>query len=133
MWTKSKRILASLVILVRNSQVIEQCILFDFPSNSDVMQVLNLCILYAKYYIYIQRLFINDTLDLYPCLIQLKQALKAEENIYKKIIRKKNSWSTTLSMIIYKAIMKILYVIMYLRLCIHCLKLKKTVFKIPNH
>ncbi len=48
------------------------------------MQVLNICILYAKYYIYIQRLFNNNTLDLYPCLHQFKQALKTEENIYKK-------------------------------------------------
>ncbi len=39
-----------------------------------------------------------------------------------KIIGKKNSSSTTLSMRIYKAIMKILCVLMYLILCIHCLK-----------
>ncbi len=47
------------------------------------MQVLNVCILYAKYYIYIQRLFNNSTLDLYTCRNQLKQALKTEENIRK--------------------------------------------------
>ncbi len=35
-------------IVIRNSQVIEDCILFGLPSNSDVMQVLNLCILYAN-------------------------------------------------------------------------------------
>ncbi len=40
-------------IVIRNSQLIEECILFGFPSNSDVMQVLNFCILYTKYYIYI--------------------------------------------------------------------------------
>ncbi len=45
------------------------------------MQVVNFCILYAKYYIYIQRLFNNNTLCLYACLTQLKQALKIEENI----------------------------------------------------
>ncbi len=33
-------------IVIRNSQVIEECILFGFPSNSDVMQVFNFCILY---------------------------------------------------------------------------------------
>ncbi len=48
------------------------------------MQVLNFCILYAKYYVYIQHLFNNNTLDLYACLAQLKQALKREENICKK-------------------------------------------------
>ncbi len=70
-------------IVIRNSQVIEEYILFGFPSNSDVMQVLNVCILYAKYYIHIQCLFNNNTLELYTCLNQLKQALKAEENICK--------------------------------------------------
>ncbi len=39
------------------------------------------CILYAKYYIYVQHLFNNNTFDLYVCLIQLKHALKIEENI----------------------------------------------------
>ncbi len=70
-------------IVIRNSQVIKECILFGFPSNSDVMQVLNFFILYAKYYIYIQRIFNNNTLDLYACLNQLKQALRTEENICK--------------------------------------------------
>ncbi len=37
--------------------------------------------LYVKYYIYIQRLFNNNTVDLYTCLTQLKQALKIEINI----------------------------------------------------
>ncbi len=102
-------------IVIRNSQVIEEC-------NSDVMQVLNFCLLYAKYYIYIQRLFSNNTLDLYACLNQLKQALKTEEKICKTNNKKENSPNTTLSMRIYKAIMKILYVIMHLRLCIYSLK-----------
>ena len=48
------------------------------------MHVLNFCTLCAKYYIYIQRLFNNNTLDLYVCLTQLKQALKIEENICRK-------------------------------------------------
>ncbi len=98
-------------IVIKNSQVIEECLLFGFPSTSDVMQVLNFCILYAKYYIYIQRLFNTNTPDHYTCLNQLKQTLKTEENI-----------CTTLSMRNYKAIMKILYIIMYPILCIHCLK-----------
>ncbi len=48
------------------------------------MDVLNLSTLNAKYYIYIQRVFNNNTLDLYICLTQLKQALKIEENISRK-------------------------------------------------
>ncbi len=51
-------------ILIKDRQVIEECILFGFPSDSDIMQVPNFCILYAKYYIYIQCLFNNNTLDL---------------------------------------------------------------------
>ncbi len=66
---------------IRDSQVIEECIIFGFPFNNDVMHVLNLCVLYAKYYIYIQCLFNNNTLDLYICLTQLKQAMKIEEHI----------------------------------------------------
>ncbi len=45
------------------------------------MQLLNFCVLYAKYYISIRCLF-NNTLKLHTCLTQLKQALKIEENIY---------------------------------------------------
>ncbi len=71
-------------ILIKDSQVIEECILFGFTSNSDTMQVLNFCILYAKYYIYIQHLFNNNTLDLCDCLTQRKQALQIEENICRK-------------------------------------------------
>ncbi len=69
---------------IRDSQVIEECILFGFPLNNDVMHVLNFRTLYAKYYIYTQLLFNNNTLDLYVCLTQLKQALKIEENICRK-------------------------------------------------
>ncbi len=69
---------------IRDSQVIDECILIGFPLNNDVMHVFNFCTLYAKYYIYIQRLFNNNTLDLYVCLSQLKQALKIEENICRK-------------------------------------------------
>ncbi len=42
------------------------------------MQVLNFCILYAKYYIFIQSVFNDNTLDLYDCLTQLRQALQIE-------------------------------------------------------
>ncbi len=53
-------------IVLRNSQAIEECILFGFPSNSDVMQVLN-------FVYYMQNIIsIFNTLDLYACLNQLK-------------------------------------------------------------
>ncbi|MBL0687369.1 MAG: D-glycero-beta-D-manno-heptose 1-phosphate adenylyltransferase [Sulfurospirillum sp.] len=40
--------------------------------------VLNYCILYSKYYIYVQRLYNNNYLDLYTCLTRLKQVLEIE-------------------------------------------------------
>ncbi len=60
-------------------------ILFGFPLNTDAMQVLNICILYTKYYIYIQHLFKNNDLDLYACLKQPKEVLDIEFNICKRL------------------------------------------------
>ncbi len=85
------------VIDIRDCQVIEKCILFGFPLNNGVMHVLNFCTLYAKYYIYIQRLFNNNTLDLYVCLTQLKQE-KLKKIYVGKIIMKTISSNFTLSM-----------------------------------
>ncbi len=62
----------------KNSQILEECIIFCFPLNSDAIQVLNFCLLYTKYYNYIQCLFHGNKLDLYACLAQLKSALKIE-------------------------------------------------------
>ncbi len=71
---ESSRILVNLnSILIKDSQITEECILFGFPYNRDTMHTLNFCILYAKYYIYIQCLFNNNTLD--------QHALKIEENL----------------------------------------------------
>ncbi len=70
-------------LAIKNSSILEECIIFDFPFNSDVIQVLNCCLLYTKYYIYIQCLFQGNKLDLYVCLTQLKFALEIEYNICK--------------------------------------------------
>ncbi len=71
-------------ITIRDSQIKDECIIFGFPLKTDAMfQVLNFCILYTKYYTYIQHLFKNNDLDLYVCLKQLKQALDIEFNICK--------------------------------------------------
>ncbi len=40
-------------IKIKNNPVIEECIMFGFPLNTEAMQVLNYCIRYTKYYIYI--------------------------------------------------------------------------------
>ncbi len=71
-------------IVIRNSQIIEEYILFCFPSNSDVMQVLNFCIRNAKYYIYIQCLFNNNTLELYTCQNKLISLENRRKYMYKK-------------------------------------------------
>jgi hypothetical protein len=54
---------------------------FGFPSNTDAMNVLNFCLLYTKYYIYIQKIVQNNNLDLYACLAQIKSALDIEHHI----------------------------------------------------
>ncbi len=78
------------------------------------MLVLKFCILYAKYYIYIQYLFNNNMLDLYACLIQLKQALKNRRKYMLYKIKKKNiSSNSTLFIIIYETTMEAIHVIMY--------------------
>ncbi len=63
---------------------IEECILNGFPETSDDILVLNYCILYTKYYIFIERLFNNNELDLYVCQTQVKLALNIEHSICKK-------------------------------------------------
>ncbi len=70
-------------IAIKNSPILEGCIIFGFPSNNEAIQVLNVCLLYTKYYIYIQCLFHCNKLDLYACLTQLKFALDIEYNICK--------------------------------------------------
>ncbi len=73
-----------MVTLLYNSiRILEECIILGFPLNSDAIQVLNFCLLYTKYYIYIQRLFHGNKLDLYACLTQIKFALEIQYNICK--------------------------------------------------
>ncbi len=62
----------------------EECILMGFPETYDDILVLNYCILYTKYYIFIQQLFNNNELDLYVCQTQVKLALNIEHSICKK-------------------------------------------------
>ncbi len=46
---------------------LEECLLMSFPETSDDILVLTFCILYTKFYIFIQRLFNNNELDLLEC------------------------------------------------------------------
>ncbi len=64
--------------------------MFIMNINTDAIQVLNFCILYTKYYIYMQRLFNKNELDLYACLAQVKLALEIEYNICKNSNKEKD-------------------------------------------
>ncbi len=50
------------------------------------IQVLNYCMLHTKYYIYIyiQRIYNQNNLDIHSCQAQLKNKLEIKYNIYKK-------------------------------------------------
>lgn len=66
---------------ITNCLDISECILFGFPGNEDETQVLNYCIIYTKYYIYIQKLFNKNQLEMHACLTQIKHSLNTEQNI----------------------------------------------------
>ncbi len=55
--------------------MLNECIIFGFPGDSDVIEVLNYCLLYTKYYIYIQCLY-NYKLDLFVYMFQLKYVME---------------------------------------------------------
>ncbi len=68
---------------MNQSNDLEECILIGFPETSDGILVLNYCILYTKYYIYIHQLFKNNLLDPYVYQTQIKVALNIERSICK--------------------------------------------------
>ncbi len=55
----------------------------QIPTQNKKIHVLNNCILYTKYFIYIQRLLRNNSLDVYANLMQIKEALQIEFTIGK--------------------------------------------------
>ncbi len=54
---------------------------FGFPGNSNDILTLNFCILYAKYYIYIQKLSNSNKIDFLNFLTYLKQKINIEKQI----------------------------------------------------
>eukprot|EP00918_Siedleckia_nematoides_P034680 GHVU01075431.1.p2 GENE.GHVU01075431.1~~GHVU01075431.1.p2 ORF type:complete len:122 (+),score=9.42 GHVU01075431.1:441-806(+) len=60
---------------------LEENILFGFQLDDKTFHVLNYCVLIAKHYIYCQRLFHENDVNLYEFLCKLKQKLVMEENI----------------------------------------------------
>ncbi len=63
------------------SDDIEECVLFGFPGNSNAILTLNFCILYAKYYIYIKKLFNSNKFDFLNFMTYLKQKINIEKQI----------------------------------------------------
>ena len=56
-----------------------ECILFGYPGECDLIKTINYCILTAKYFVYIRKLFNNNDLDFYQYLVLLKHHLSLEE------------------------------------------------------
>ncbi len=71
-------------ILIKHSTVLTECIMFGFLTNKDEIFVINYCILHTKYYIYIQRLFNQNSMDIHSCQVQLKHRLEIEHIICKQ-------------------------------------------------
>ncbi len=59
----------------KDNSVLNECIIFGFRHDLDVIEVLNYCVLYAKYYIYIH-LYSNNKLDLFVYMSQLNYAME---------------------------------------------------------
>ncbi len=68
---------------IRKPNNLEECVLFGFSGNDNLTQVLNYCMTYTKYYIYIQSLFNNNNLEIYAYLTYLKYNLNIECQICK--------------------------------------------------
>ncbi len=67
--------------IVLHSENLEECILFGFQIEGDIFNVLNYCIILAKFHIYCQRIHNNNAINLFQYLIELKNKLKMEHYI----------------------------------------------------
>ncbi len=63
------------------SESLEECILFGFQTEGDILSVLNYCILIAKFHIYCQWINNNNAINLFQYLIELKNKPKIENYI----------------------------------------------------
>ena len=61
--------------------VLEECIIFGFQQNDNTFEVLDYCVLHAKFFIYRNRLFNKNKVDFYDFLIRLKYSLQVEKTI----------------------------------------------------
>ena len=69
---------------------LEENILFGFQLKDEIFVCLNYCLLTAKYFIYCQRLYGNNTIDFYEYLCKLKNKLKVEKIICQRNGETKN-------------------------------------------
>ncbi len=67
--------------IINNIKDLEECVLFEFPFNSEQIEVFNYCTLYTKYYFYVEQLKANNNLDLCACQVQIKHVLEIEFNM----------------------------------------------------
>ncbi len=70
-----------IILTVGGKKQKKECVLFSFPGENKIFNVINFCILIAKYYIYIQKLINSNKIDFYDFLVQLKQKLQIENII----------------------------------------------------
>ena len=59
----------------------EECIMFGYPGEEDLIIVLNYCVLLAKYFIYVNKLNGKNKIDLYDYLVLLKRKIFLEKTI----------------------------------------------------
>ncbi len=62
-------------------ECLEENILFGFQTSGDIFTVLNFCILIAKYHIYCQRIHIENSINFFQYVIELKNKLRIERYI----------------------------------------------------
>ena len=67
----------------KNFENLEECILFGFQSDGEILHVLNYCLLHVKFYIYKQKLA-DKKIDFYEFLMEFKYVLNIERNICKE-------------------------------------------------
>ncbi len=60
---------------IGRNYIFEECTLFGYPGQEDIIQILHYCVLLAKYFIYTNKLNGNNTLDLYSYLVLLKRKI----------------------------------------------------------
>ncbi len=66
---------------IGRNDIFEECTLYGYPGEEDIIQILNYCVLLAKYFIYTNKLNDNNTLDLYSYLVLLKRKIYFEKTI----------------------------------------------------